>query len=305
MLRDILKRKDASLAESVAHITQVAPDILVLTDFDYDLGLHALSALGDLLAEQGLSYPYVFSRRPNTGWQTGIDINGDGDAGGPRDAQGYGTFSGQGGMAVLSNRQVHFDTTQDLSELLWRDLPENLLLDSDVEILSQDAIDIQRLSSAGHWIVPIQINPSQTLDLMVFHATPPVFDGPEDRNGRRNHDESALWLRVLDDDMPKAKIGTFPVLIGNANLDIKRGEGRKEALARLLSHPKLQDPKPTHQGLDTTVDWPEPVPGDMRVSYVLPSRDLQVTAAGVHWPTSSDSTLNAHRLVWVDVTLPQ
>ena len=36
------------------------------------------------------------------------------------------------------------------------------------------------------------------LHLLAHHPTPPVFDGPEDRNGRRNHDEAALWTAWLD-----------------------------------------------------------------------------------------------------------
>jgi len=35
--------------------------------------------------------------------------------------------------------------------------------------------------------------------LLVHHPTPPAFDGPEDRNGRRNHDEIRLLAEVLDD----------------------------------------------------------------------------------------------------------
>jgi hypothetical protein len=63
-----------------------------------------------------------------------------------------------------------------------------------------------------------------------------------------------------------------------------------------------------------TADWPTDGPGNLRVSYVLPSSDLPVTAAGVFWPAPDDplATLlgqseqgaGPHRLVWVDIAMP-
>ena len=44
----------------------------------------------------------------------------------------------------------------------------------------------------------------------------------------------------------------------------------------------------------------------MRVDYLLPSRDLQVIAAGVNWPDSPEAAAakaSRHRLVWVDIAL--
>jgi hypothetical protein len=60
-----------------------------------------------------------------------------------------------------------------------------------------------------------------------------------------------------------------------------------------------------------TADWPDDRPGNLRVSYVLPSRDWTVIDAGVYWP-APDSAAAAiigpdglaagpHRLVWVDI----
>ena len=33
----------------------------------------------------------------------------------------------------------------------------------------------------------------KTVHFLVSHPTPPVFDGPEDRNGTRNFDEIRFW----------------------------------------------------------------------------------------------------------------
>ncbi len=53
-------------------------------------------------------------------------------------------------------------------------------------------LDSFRLSSKSHWDVPIEIG-KKTVHFLVSHPTPPVFDGPEDRNGTRNHDEIRFW----------------------------------------------------------------------------------------------------------------
>ena len=38
---------------------------------------------------------------------------------------------------------------------------------------------------------------STTLHVLASHPTPPTFDGPEDRNGRRNHDEIRFWADYI------------------------------------------------------------------------------------------------------------
>src|SRR5690606_4370838 len=56
-----------------------------------------------------------------------------------------------------------------------------------------------RLSSKSHWDVPVD-TPLGRLHFLVSHPTPPVFDGPENRNGLRNHDEIRLWAEYLGND---------------------------------------------------------------------------------------------------------
>ena len=48
-----------------------------------------------------------------------------------------------------------------------------------------------RLSSKSFWDLPISVN-NKTVHILASHPTPPVFDGLEDRNGKRNHDEVRL-----------------------------------------------------------------------------------------------------------------
>lgn len=320
LLRDILKQ-DRQVMAVVRVIAGARPDILLLTGIDYDHGQVTLTALAEALAAAGAAYPHRFAARPNTGMPTGLDLDGDGRSDRARDAQGYGFFAGQGGMAVLS--RLPLGPVRDHSALLWRDLPGATLPTRDgAPFYPAPVTQILRLSSTAHWQVPVLLPGGGTLDLLAFSAGPPVFDGPEDRNGLRNADEIRLWQHVLD-----GAFGPAPdrfAILGTANLDPVDGEGRHEAIAALLADPRLVDPLPRSRGAVTlanteqrgdpaldTVDWAEEDngPGNQRVDYVLPSRTLRVVGSGVVWTDPSTEPVRAatealasrHRLVWVDI----
>ena len=318
LLRDILRAEDAQIVAAIRVIGAVKPDVLLLLDFDYDHENRALAAFRDALAAAGgPDYPHLFARLPNSGLATGLDMDGNGRRNEPRDAQGYGGFTGQGGMAVLSRLPILADEAHDFSAFLWRDLPGALLprKADGSPFPSPEAQAVQRLSSVAHWQLPLRLPGGGRLNLLAFHATPPVFDGPEDRNGRRNRDEVMFWPLLLDGALPFAPPARPFVILGDANLDPEAGEGRREAIRALLAHPALQDPRPTSPGAaeagdaTDTVDWPEPAPGNLRVDYVLPSSDLRVTDSGVYWPPAGTegaedaARASAHRLVWVDLEI--
>lgn len=321
LLRDILTGTDPQAEAAAAVVAATHPDILVLTGIDYDYGLKALGAFAArILAAGGPDYAHRFAFRPNTGMATGLDLDGDSLLGGPGDAQGFGEFAGQGGMAILSRFPVETEKAQDYSAFLWRDLPGNLIAGAG---LSDETAAIQRLSTTGHWAVPVKLPGGEELTLLAWLASPPVFDGPEDRNGRRNHDEAAFWSRLLDGSLPFAPPAGPFILAGDANLDPVDGDGRPEALTALLADPRLTDARPASAGGATvkdagqkgdpaldTADWPDTMqddPGNLRVDYVLPSADLTVAASGVYWPAAGQpgaevaAAASPHRLVWVDV----
>ncbi len=318
LLRDLQKGEDPRIAAAIQVIVALQADVLLLTSIDYDFDQVALTALTNEVAKAGMHYPFQFSARPNTGLPTGLDLDADGYLGGPGDAQGYGRFSGEGGMAVLSRLPIRAREVRDFSDFLWRDLPDALLFDG----MISKAQDLQRLSSTGHWEVPIDLPDGTTLRLLAWHATPPVFDGDEDRNGRRNHDEAAFWTALLDGLLPLSPPLPPFVVLGDANLDPKDGDGLPEGILGLLQHPALQDPEPRgtaarsdagHTGeaaFDTADFSAKGGPGGLRVDYVLPSRDLNVSAAGISWPEPTDpmaailALASRHRPVWVDVTWP-
>jgi hypothetical protein len=314
LLRDIAGTGSPRLRTTLSLLTQAAPDILLLVGVDYDYYLTALSGLRDRLQARGLDYPYLFAKRPNSGMATGFDLDGDGRRRGAGDAQGFGYFSGAGGLAILSKFPILLERVIDFSAVLWADLPGSLIGGLD---LSPAIVKVQRLSSTGHWAVPIRLGDGAVLTLLVFAATPPVFDGPEDRNGRRNRDEIRFWQLYLDGHFGTPPVGDF-VVMGKANLDPFDGEGRHGAMRELLADRRLQDPaprsaygrrvsNPDHRGdpaLDTA-DWSDPVPGNLRVDYVLPSAGLTIVGSGVVWPQAADRVAASHHgLVWVDLDIP-
>ncbi|SPH24459.1 hypothetical protein DEA8626_03511 [Defluviimonas aquaemixtae] len=327
LLRDILSGKDPQVEAAAGVIARAAPDALLLTGFDYDLDLVALNAFAQRIEARGLSYDHLFAFRPNRGRVTEVDLDGDGRRGGPGDAQGWGRFAGAEGMAILSRLPVLEADATDYSDLLWRELPGSLI---DGAELSAEAAAVQRLSTTGHWTVPIALPDGQSVTLFAWYATPPVFDGPEDRNGRRNRDETAFWLRLLDGALPYPAPERPFVILGDANLDPVDGDGRPDGLAALLADPRVQDPAPASRGgraasvaqggvnarhggdpARDTADWPDDDgPGNLRVDYVLPSAGLRVTDSGVWWPEPGSEAAeeaeaaSRHRLVWVEVELP-
>ncbi|MEK6217482.1 MAG: endonuclease/exonuclease/phosphatase family protein, partial [Boseongicola sp.] len=154
MLRDILSGKDPQVLASIEVVQSADADILVLSDFDFDASLIALNAYADALG----GYPSRFALRPNRGLPTGADIDGDGRTGRPADAHGYARFAGQGGLAVLSRLPIVDDAALDFSHLLWRDLADQNMPDGVFPDL--------RLSTTGHWRVPVELPDGQRLDLL-------------------------------------------------------------------------------------------------------------------------------------------
>ena len=293
LLRDLMRGDDPQIGAIAAVVADVNPDVLVLTDFDYDLDGLALEAFAALFDPP---YPYRFARRPNTGMPTGLDMDQNGRLGEARDAQGFGRFSGQGGLAILSRFAVDTGGVMDLSALLWRDLPGAVLPIQDGQSFFPDAVlDVHRLSTTAHWIVPIQPPDAPPFAIMVSSATPPAFDGAERRNVLRNRDELRLWELVLDGQY--GPLSDHFVIAGNANLDPAAGDGDRAAMAAFLTHPLLQDPLPGQP----TADWTDRGIGMLRVSYVLPSRNWQVTDAAVASWDEGGLAGGVHHLVWVDI----
>jgi len=189
-----------------------------------------------------------------------------------------------------------------------------------------------RLSSKSHWDIPIKIN-DKTVHILASHPTPPVFDGPENRNGKRNHDEIRFWYDyinadqgayIYDDNKQKGalKANQRFIIMGDQNASRVEGDAiitkTSQGIIALLNSNKIQDPLPTSLGgekhltdnshsINHTAYW------GMRADYVLPSTfGFTIKKSGVFWPQPNEEThrliknrqaSSDHRLVWVDVEL--
>ncbi|MFP5021036.1 endonuclease/exonuclease/phosphatase family protein [Pseudonocardia phyllosphaerae] len=326
-LRKDLSTPDDPQARLVADTIQEAhPDVLLINEFDHD-PVAAEEFRKNYLAtgDKPIEYPYVFTAPVNTGVPSGMDLDHDGKTDGPGDALGFGAFPGQYGMLVLSKYPI--GDVRTFQHFLWKDLPGNRIPPG---YYSPEALAKLPLSSKSHWDVPIGIG-GRTVHLLASHPTPPTFDGPEDRNGRRNADEIGFWRRyvtpgpaahaLVDDKGRRGGIAPTErfVIEGDMNSDPVDGDSVPGAAGQILTAPRVIDPKPRsagaaenatpgHRGdpaLDTG-DFAEPVPGNLRTDYVLPSFPLQVRDSAVLWAAASDplARLNKasdHRMVRVDL----
>ena len=89
---------------------------------------------------------------------------------------------------VLLGREAHTLGGSHASLALLTAAPLAVLPAATTTGASAAELDDVRLSSTSHWGVPVDVDGS-TVRFLVSHPTPPVFDGAEDRNGTRNHDE--------------------------------------------------------------------------------------------------------------------
>ncbi|SHH26289.1 Endonuclease/Exonuclease/phosphatase family protein [Cognatiyoonia sediminum] len=310
LLRDI-EAREREVTAVVALIGVVQPDVIALTNFDYDADGLALSAFQRLLDENGVMLPFAYAPRPNSGRPSGIDIDQDERLGEPEDAVGYGRFWGDGGVAVLSRWAIDLEKSSVDTDTLWADVPNASLPDmTDAHLLG--ALPVSTSAHVQAWID----HPDDPFAILTSASTAPVFDGPEDRNGYRNAAELAHWREMIAD------IEVPFVLAFNANLDPIDGEGHHQKMLELLASPDLIDTEPRstggHENADSshagdpaldTVDWDGPSPGNLRVSYVLPSAGWSVLEAGVFWPGREDvdaalvEAVGPHRLVWAEISL--
>lgn len=335
--------RNVQLRKAAEIIRRVRPDILLINEIDHDgehRGNAALFRDRYLEASQAgsppIDYPHIFFAPVNTGVPTGLDLDHDGRDDGPNDAYGFGRYPGEYGMALLSRFPIDEAGARTLQRLLWKDMPGHLMPDGNEgrpPYYSPEQARILRLSSKSHWDVPVRVF-DRTLHILAAHPTPPIFDGPEDRNGRRNHDEIRLWADyisagsradyIVDDRGSRGglKPGSLFVIMGDLNSDPDRMEAHaawdKPAIRQLLDHPRVQDPRPRSPG--SAIDA-EDYPGDKaartnhfgRIDYVLPCRELPVVDARVFWPSPGDPThtligepdpASDHYLVWIDVRIP-
>lgn len=320
-----LSTADDLQAKNIAEIIQrVRPDILLINEFDYDDNGKAARLFRRNYLARGqnganpIFYPFFYVVPSNTGVPSGVDLNQDGKIEGPEDALGFGLFPGQYAFVVFSRYPLGYP--RSFRHFLWSRLPDALLpidMESGQMFYSEKALDVLPLSSKNHIDLPARVG-KKIVHLLASHPTPPTFDGPEDRNGRRNHDEIRLWAEYLNpvnsflvDDQGRRggllQQHSF-VILGDLNADPYDGDSIQGAMDQLLDHPRINFeaargewvPKSkggqafalsssgenNHRG-DPAEDTAA-FAGGLRVDYVLPSADLQVVGSGIFWPVPED-----------------
>lgn len=239
------------------------------------------------------------------------------------DCWGFGTFPGQYGMALLVDERLTIDEAnlRTFQKLPWDYVTGNFMPSKPdgTPWYSSEEKAVMRLSSKSHWDVPVKLPNGSELHVFCSHPTPPVFDGPEDRNGKRNHDEIRFWMDYLSNEPyivdDTVKYGGYAsdapfVIVGDMNADPKKGDSFKNPMFTLLAARRLG------RGFTPTsdIEVPNLEPTDtsmfkMRVDYVLPSKELKVVQGGI-WralPASAGSGgkfPSDHFPVWVDVIVP-
>ncbi|SEA80529.1 phytase [Rubrimonas cliftonensis] len=334
-LIDDLSTPDNQQARNAAEtIQRAAPDVLLINEFDYDAGGVAADLFRDnylAVAQNGaapVDYPYVYVAPSNTGVASGFDLNNDGTVGGPDDAFGFGFFEGQFGFAIFSKFPIDEAGVRSFQNFLWKDMPGALLFDTengtplagDGGFYSAEEIDVLRLSSKNHVDVPVIVD-GETVHILAAHPTPPVFDGAEDRNGKRNFDEIRFWTDYVSgkgdyihDDAGNAgglAADARFVIVGDYNADPFDGDAFEGAANQFFATDAIlgsttdADITPSSQGgvdqsaaqgllnltnegnpaFDTADFGPDFSVPNIRVDYALPSKAGFAYQGGeVFWP---------------------
>ncbi|MCX6234506.1 MAG: endonuclease/exonuclease/phosphatase family protein [Bacteroidetes bacterium] len=336
-------------AKNIAEIVQIVqPDVIALFEFDYDSPGLALRLFQDNYLGKGqngqlpIHYDYFMVIPSNTGLPSGEDLNHDGRTGEAEDAFGFGRFPGQYAFAVLSKYPIHKEGVRSFQHFLWKDMPGALwpvIPGTGASYYSDAEKNIFRLSSKNHVDIPVEI-PGGIIHLLVAHPTPPAFDGSEDRNGRRNHDEIRLFAdyisggdkaEYLYDD--QGNMGGLHnrcsfVIMGDMNADPVAGDSYDHAINQLLLHAKVNQQATTGRFVPSSLGsfenslqnegkddedkgnpWHDTSWWGLRIDYIIPSKDIKVSKSGVFWPSSSDSlyylikdkAASDHLMVWMDI----
>jgi hypothetical protein len=348
LVRD-LSTPDNQQAKNVAEIIQrTRPDVLLINEFDYEETGQAPKLFQSnylSIAQNGalpIEYPYRVYLPVNTGVFSGHDLDNDGKIvsqpgtrGYGNDCFGFGQFPGQYGMLLLSKYPfAGLPSIKSFQHYCWIDMREPMLPTNGdgTPWYGDNEMEVMRLSSKSHWDVPLKID-RRILHVLASHPTPPAFDGSEDRNGKRNHDEIRFWKDYLDQPIAP-EMSTMDslrddrgerggirssdpfVIVGDLNADPHDGNSVPGAIQQLLDHPRVNatiiprsaggaEASQRDGGHNTshksppdedTADFGDAgnAPGNLRCDYVLPSKDLTVVGSGIFWPTSDDPL---HRLV--------
>ena len=333
--------------KKIAEIIQrIRPDVILLNEFDYDSAGKGIEGFQNnylAVSQNGnppIQYRFSFSAAVNTGVDSKLDLDGDGVLGTANDAFGFGRYPGQYGMVVLSKFEIVEPDIRTFRNFLWKDMPARLVpyKQNKQPFYAPKIMEHFRLSSKSHWDIPIRAQ-GKTIHFLAAHPTPPVFDGPEDRNGCRNHDEIRFFADyitegksdyIYDDQGRYGGLGQDElfVLAGDMNADANDGDSTNNAASLLTKHTRINDSTPPvssggkfyaeiQGGVNVdqkgnaawdTSDFGDSNVGNLRLDYCLPSSNFKIESSGVFWPKPPEAGSDLidatdHRLVWLDLRI--
>jgi len=246
------------------------------------------------------------------------------------DCYGFGTYPGQYGFALLVDERLTIspESIRTFQRYPWSYLPGAFLprkpsagTGSEVtpgeHWYSEEERKYLRLSSKTFADIPVTMPNGAVLHLLCSHPTPPAFDGAEQRNQRRNHDELRLVAdyiqdaaHLVDDAGKEGGLGRFEqfVILGDLNADPKDGSSFKDPMQRFFMRNRKVNFRFTPEsplavaGLDAT----DTASFKLRVDYVLPSIGVTVVRGGVHRevPAGASRFPSDHYPVYLDLAVP-
>jgi hypothetical protein len=337
LVEELSNGEDPQLRNVAEIIQRVRPEVLLVNEFDFvpdQLAARLFQRNYLSVSQNGarpIDFRYRFVAPSNTGIASGMDFDNNGQAVTEpgsglygNDSFGFGEFPGKFGMAVFSRLPIDVKRARTFQLFRWEDMPGALLPDdpatpAPADWYSPQELDVFRLSSKSHWDLPIEVGRGERVHFLVSHPTPPVFDGPEDRNGTRNHDEIRFWADyvtpgagryIYDDRGHRGGLGRREhfVIAGDQNADPFDGDSTEDAIQQLLDNPRVNTGMtPTSPGgpeqsarqggandahvgnpAFDTADFADTAPGNLRADYVLPDRGTRIVGSFVFWPRSDD-----------------
>ncbi|ODA30483.1 hypothetical protein A8L45_20180 [Veronia pacifica] len=321
---------DERLRKIASVIAATSPDILLLCEVDQcgDGGDDGTikQFLRKYLTDQQENYPYFYQPAVNTGkpYKQKDNVKNQ-----PDFAQGYGFHHGQYGFALLSRYPICTDEIRSWQKVIWQSMPKNRM---PADYYPAWVETQKRISSKSHVMIPVDIGGTR-IKLIACHPTPPVFDGDEKRNYSRNADELRLIRDMIegadylcDDGECSDPIEPPFVILGDLNADQYFGDGDREEIGRLLTHPAIHKATATghlvpashrakrHAGRIAKGNPFATHESGLRLDYILPSAEISPLDSRVVWsandlprPREADGTADFstngsdHRLVWVDI----
>jgi hypothetical protein len=187
--------------------------------------------------------------------------------------------------------------------------------------LTEDELDVYRLSSKTHIDVPFDVE-GETVHGLFSHPTPPAFDGVNNFNGRWNADEVRFFADyvagadyIYDDSGTEGGLDADDsyVLLGDMNAGPESDRPLDPATEYFLENDDFNTRSlPTSPGgakrgnPQATAEFG----GGAQVDWVLPSPDLGLRGSAVVWPGTDRAKqglgadadeASDHRLVWADI----